>query len=388
MSNISDMEVFSNRILQIVADDLQKKDSVIRSQISNSNVKNVSKKVVNVDDTALSDKKKKEEIFRRAKMELVDVLRVYTNFNSLKMYLFMNSYVRVPLVWPSDFELVLAYDVRGYDESTLIKYADLVCCPEELMVLGYVKSTLSSAYNVEYEEHDIVILLGKVGRVYAHTTLFPDQICRVGDTIDNFLQKGLKRCLYAYFLAGCLQFHVPDSEIENVMTCADVLAFRDRHAGEKFVLFWPPKENILFHHRRDTFHFVTDPEIRSVLSNMCFFASFGLKCFSDGARVSLYVDFSGRIFGFNDNDLGGHLIFMASSFQEFRYFGVRNYYKHHTFYADRPQFVQRPICHFSSNFYLKTSRQGDCDLLFLIARADERTKYPDVGSHLFRCRIL
>ena len=375
---------FEERVLRVVAKDLKKENSFIRKYVAHVDGKK-DLKVANVEKTFLSDKKRKEKIFESAKAKLVDFLRVYTNFNSLKMFLFLNPHLRVPLVFPEGFELVLTYGVEGYEEDKLKKYAALLCCPEELTVLGYIKHTVTTVYELEYETDDVVILLGKVGRVYAHTTLFPDQLCRVGDTIDSFLRKGLKRCLYAYVLCKCLQFEVSDPEIEAITTCAEILAFRDRHLGEKFELRWPARENILFHHRKDSFHFVSDPEIKSVLADMCFFASFGLKCFSDGARISLYADCSGKIYGFNDNDPDGNLTFIAESFQVFRFVGVRNFYKHHTFYAAQPKWCQKPLCHFSSRFYLKTARQGDCDLLFLAARADERAAFPDVGTQIFRC---
>nr|APO36933.1 tegument protein UL24 [Human betaherpesvirus 6B]ARJ98801.1 U3 [Human betaherpesvirus 6]APO37019.1 tegument protein UL24 [Human betaherpesvirus 6B]APO37103.1 tegument protein UL24 [Human betaherpesvirus 6B]APO37189.1 tegument protein UL24 [Human betaherpesvirus 6B] len=328
--------------------------------------------------------KKRQRLYNKSKRDLVDLLRVYTCLNSVRMFTFVNFGRRIPLAWPEGYELVInnCRDENEYADEKLGELADLVCCRERLVVLGYVKKRgeIGSEPAYWFLKGDIVVLLGGAGRVYAHTWLLPQQLCRVGDTIDDFLRKGLKRFYYAHQLVSSLQFVVEDTEVDGVCSCRDVLCFRDRHIGRSFALRWPKNETLLFHRRRDSFVFVRCDEARRRLAEMCFFGSFGYKYFADAGRISLYVADDGRIFGFNDNDEDGRPRFVAENFQQFRRIGVIQYYKSYVFRREQPEWALLPTCHLSRMFYQKTWRQADDDLLFVKARNDERQEFPDAGT--------
>lgn len=288
---------------------------------------------------------------------LLDLLRVYTQRDHVRGFIIRHRGQRVPLAWPDGYSFVIndLFQLGLYTEEDVEMWASALCCHEKLTVFAYV-----SRAHEPFTSMSPLLLLGSAGRVYAVTPQRRFEICRLGDTIDGFLKRGLRRFEQIYKTLSVYCVTGAPADFLSLETRSDVLAFRDSNRGRVFSLLWPPGDTLLVEAKVESFH-ATDAATALEIREMTAFASFGPAHFSGAARISLYISGGGAVFAFDDNV--GLLLCIASDFQQFLRLGVRAYFKSYVFSTAGYTRRRRPLCPHTPTFVMKVEPVAARDLL-------------------------
>lgn len=319
----------------------------------------------NLQDTATSRDEATNDITVRktATRLLVGLLRVYTSFNHVRGYVTGHSGERIPLVWPRGYYFTFATlsDIPECTEEMIIRWDSMLCCKENLILIAFVADT-----EREWRLGDTLLLMGQGGRVYATDLTRPDMICRVGDTIDGFIKRGLRRWTPMYDIIGELAFRVSSPAAEEFVALKnrqELLNFATKARADGLVLdlIWPGKDTIAFNDRVETAHVSVADNAGWAVRRMTCFATAGLACFGGAGRYYLYVDTVGRIYMFED--LMRQLYLLAEDVPSFMRVGTKQYYKSYMFYLRPLEWQRRPVCPHTAEFARKTARDACFDLL-------------------------
>ncbi|AGT99203.1 tegument protein [Suid betaherpesvirus 2] len=291
----------------------------------------------------------------------VDLIRNYTSDDVVRGFVAKNCGLAIPFYWPQGFFLYICeYDRLGYDVDVIIKLEKLLCCPERLICLGFV----SDDRNVGKNELDVLVLIGSGGRFYAACARTCAELYRIGDTFDSFIFKGLKRFYPIYH-------HVPEfavADADDAMRAVDgvqaVKALRKTHGFRTFRLAWPENEEMVICDTEDDMF--CSNAVKTLLSEMEKFGSFGRRGACRSLWVSLYMHVSGRIFSYDDNI--GELTYIAECFHHFLKLGVRGHYKDHCLSGDFSGLRRRVPCPNSEAFLRKTAKFDANDTVLFMYR--------------------
>lgn len=223
----------------------------------------------------------------------------------------------------------------------------------------------------ERRPDDPLILLGEGGRVYAVDLREPQKICRVGDTLDGFFKRGLRRWMPIYARIGEFAFSALTPEAEGFFALRDrkdLIRFADEARAKGLVLKmrWPDGDTLAFDCQAAEVVVCPAPRFRDQVRRMVCFATVGPANFGGAARCLLYVDEAGQIFMFDDMAVRLHLV--ADDVVSFARIGVKEFYKTYTFCADAREWRPRPICPHTSTFHAKVALDAANDLLLSMYR--------------------
>lgn len=224
-------------------------------------------------------------------------------------------------------------------------------------MLGYV-----SKEERDSSKNDVRILLGDGGRVYAASPDVKDEICRVGDCIDSFIEKGLKRYYRFYHKlteeeTGFLVEGV-DKTTRYLIKEYNLFCVRIQDRKLQFKLSWPPGAVITFHNNRDPFLNLKSPEDEFITRLPCIGSVENTGYIEE--PISIYGDRNSNVYGYVERT--GQIVYLAPYYENFLKIGLRPFFKSYV-YGSHNNYVCAPMCPYSIKFYQKLAPYALCDLV-------------------------